>query len=950
MPASAGSVLCHRVWLLAASLAFLTACWIPTTPGALPEGATGAWPMPRGDGRLTGHAELIGAIAKPQLLGRLDLGASRCTRATLADLNGDGIQEILAEDAAGLLAVSNDGALLWHADTYKTPVVTVTDLDGDGGAEVVLRGPEVRGGIDGRVLWQAAGAFARHEWRILAGCFLAGARGQQLVAVTMHGYDLVAHLYTFEDGIQGGRALWERTFQTSDFGDFGGMMVADVDSDGEVELCAAVQAGLVALDLRTGVEELRYEWPVGDGRRVRNYGQLSARDVDADGRMEVVLVNSLVTLQLAVVRLQGPGAPGLAWNRYWGDWYPASAHLLHGAAGSIADLDGDGRLEIALSLYEHGKGWSLQVLDAATGQVHAERPGLYLDAVVPRAGQPSVLVCSEQRGPLPARFTAVRGLTCSVEGLREAWCHADARLEGQWADRREEGAAPLSSATLDLREPVLADWSGDGQPELLLSLDRDRDGRTDGLAAGQTDDTGWAESATWSVDPDDDLAVLGVAPDRADGEHRLLVANASGHVWALDRRGVQSARFFAGGAFVPGAAVADLDGDGRNEIVATGSDGLVRAVRFTGHRGTPFRVLWQRPGWGTAGQLGSAESPLLADLDGDNRHEVLVGVFERARGAGLECLDGSGARRWVWFWPAEVPGPEQRAVKRWTVGRFRSAETLDVFLSTRAGDQTGGDMAQECWLLDGRTGTVIWHRTAADMTDFYWYPTLGPGDLASVWDGDGDGAEDAVMMSHSLIVTLSGVDGRPLRRPLSPSQAFGEGTPWTADGSVVIQDADRDRQVDLILSGTVGAWGVLTGQGQPVWSVDPGIESSCRLHGGIGDVDGDGRLELGMPHGTGFRCYDVATGTLRWQIEGLIGTTEVVTGDVDGDRRDDFVLGVGQRVVTISGDNLGGHERWSVDLGAVAGAPLLADVDGDRKVEVVVGVADGSLVVIGGKR
>lgn len=926
------------------SFVLFAGCRMPVRPGPTSGPAEGSWPMPRHDARLTGQATIAAAIRKPQVVGRLELGATRCSRTRLVDLDGDGVKEILAEGAGGLLAVTAEGARLWHVETHRTPVVVVTDVDGDGSAEVVLRGPEVRSSMDGHLLWRPDDASARHEWRIHVGSFLPEFPGQQIATVTMHGYDVAAHVYVFEDGIESGRVLWERTFQTSDFGDFGGAMLSDMDADGDLELCAAVQGGIAALDLLTGEEEWRLEWEV-DGVKVRNYGQIAARDVDGDGRAEVVLVNTLVALQVAVVRVDDGGQPSLVWNRHWGDWYPSSPYLLRAAPLSISDVDNDGRLDIALSVFEHGRGWVLQVVDASTGDVVAEKPGLYLDAVVPRQELPSLLLCSHQQGAIPARFAALSGLTLSRGELQEHWSRADAHLEGQWADGGEVDTAPVAASTMDQRKPVLGDWNLDRGLEFVIGEDRDRDGRTDHLTA--IDPNGaWKESIAWDVDPDDDLSVMQAMAVPGERSPRLLVAGARGYVWTLDSEGRGGGRFFSGGAFVPGASAADLDGDGRNEIVVGTSDGQLEALRWTDGDDAAFASLWQRPGWGTAGQLPSVESPLLADLDGDGKHEVLGGVYQGGRGAGLACLEGDGTQRWAWFWPAQVPGPQHRPVRKWTVGRFGGREDLDVFVSTRVGDQTGSDMAQESWALDGRTGDVMWHRVPADMVEFYWYSTLGPSDLPSVWDVDGDGADDVLMMSQALMVVLGGGDGRSLRRPVYPMTLFGDGTPWTADGSVVIRDLDGDGVPEYLLTATFGAWGAMASHGEPRWSIDPGVESECTYHGGVADVDGDGRVELGMPHESGFRCYDAGTGVLEWELDDLSGTTDVITADIDGDGHNEFLLGSGNRLVALKGGGGEGTVLWSLDLGAHVGSPIVADIDGDGLGEIIAGTADGRLNIV----
>jgi outer membrane protein assembly factor BamB len=75
---------------------------------------------------------------------------------------------------------------------------------------------------------------------------------------------------------------------------------------------------------------------------------------------------------------------------------------------------------------------------------------------------------------------------------------------------------------------------------------------------------------------------------------------------------------------------ADLDGDGRQELVLGGSDGNLYALA---ERSGQVRILWKLP-------LGSrVGEPVLADLDGDNHAEILV-TTEAGR---LHCLRGDGS-------------------------------------------------------------------------------------------------------------------------------------------------------------------------------------------------------------------------------------------------------------------------------------------------------------------
>ena len=77
-------------------------------------------------------------------------------------------------------------------------------------------------------------------------------------------------------------------------------------------------------------------------------------------------------------------------------------------------------------------------------------------------------------------------------------------------------------------------------------------------------------------------------------------------------------------------AAADLDADGRQELVLGSCDGNLYALA---ERSGGARVLWSVALGRRVGE------PVLADLDGDDRAEILVGT-EAGR---LYCLSGDRA-------------------------------------------------------------------------------------------------------------------------------------------------------------------------------------------------------------------------------------------------------------------------------------------------------------------
>ena len=124
----------------------------------------------------------------------------------------------------------------------------------------------------------------------------------------------------------------------------------------------------------------------------------------------------------------------------------------------------------------------------------------------------------------------------------------------------------------------------------------------------ETGETGWF-SSPGLVDLNGDRKLELVAPF-----YSTFVFDAKGRL--LGKGTATKGRVYAPGA------VADLDGDGRPEIVVGGNDGTVAAYELRGGR------LRLEPGWPAStcsgGQCPEARGLAAADLDGDGRTEVVV--------------------------------------------------------------------------------------------------------------------------------------------------------------------------------------------------------------------------------------------------------------------------------------------------------------------------------------
>ncbi|UCH33385.1 MAG: VCBS repeat-containing protein [Armatimonadota bacterium] len=317
------------------------------------------------------------------------------------------------------------------------------------------------------------------------------------------------------------------------------------------------------------------------------HGAAAVADLDLDGAPETIAVATSGD----AVCLDAAGKPRWAWRLRGGfDW----------CSPLIADLHGDQRLEVALP---DALGY-VSVLDCE---------GRLLWRFEAPAGIPSPLAEADLDGDgrsdllVPYDDGALYAL---ASGGRALWLH------------RQPGTDLYCA-------PTIADLDGDGRYEVLQGYGSGRVVCLDG-AAGTVE---WAAETGSGID-----SAVSVADLDADGTLEIFVGHHEDGLMCLSSTGevvFQETRDLGQSGFagvISAAAVADVDGDGRPEIVY-------------GYRHGPLVVLDSRGAVVAEAPQGEGTNatPVIADLDGDGRLEIVIASIRE-----VVCLTAGGSGRVQW--------------------------------------------------------------------------------------------------------------------------------------------------------------------------------------------------------------------------------------------------------------------------------------------------------------
>ncbi|MFI5200812.1 MAG: FG-GAP repeat domain-containing protein [Candidatus Kapaibacterium sp.] len=854
----------------------------------------------------------------------------------------DGTGDLLMADGGGVQRVSAEGEFRWRTKPFGAHwIAYVGDLDGDGSFEILTsNGREViiLSADSGEILFRdTVGppfAYGTYATMFNVHSFFGG--GMQILVPVFSSKEVM--MYDCSGGARNTRIL-HRLWM--DDGYHPTIAIGDVNNEGVDEIVIARIGGVYVFDPHSGNMISQTIWKSDEERR-RNYGHFELADVNGDGNLEAIILSDKVSRHIAVLGSDGRGNFQPLWDRFIEHIYPTDTTELRYTSNSIRDFDGDGKMEIAISIFNESKDnrWHTHLLRAETGESILDLPDQFLRGVqdVNGDGFPELCLSREMaRGPRHYSKLSIY----SPKEHKTIWELG----EGHFAER----SVHTRGASSEFKPDVFGAqeiWNGEfgGKTGIFIQspvaglqmLDRSLIASSLSYGTDKSDGTDrsyriahFAKDSIYLTEANGDINRLTTAgPEHflSCGYHLTTEAHIAARPGAVPTvASWNGTRYLAAPDFANNIHLFRNDGTGWPKAIAKlpgrsriGYDGVFHAASIITTRGGPRLVVVDDEG------LPHSRISLFS-LEGERvKSYEFPEIPPSARGNRVGCYD------WLYF------------------EHSRGEALFASFYQSYS-------MNSECslaFLL--ASGEILWRNEQTGEGEFG--RGVGPWGTSSLLQ-NGDHPIAAFCAKDTLCLldletgqfervpkliteyTAEEMKRENRLKEQSISTAASADDPFTAYGTPIV------REDDLVIAGCLGGMGILNREGLPKWWHVASFGDVLYRLPGIGDVDGDGKLELGQGHADGtFRIYDYETGHLRTTLDLNSISTDVLTLDANGDGKMEFVIGTSDgRLLIIGHNGMDFVILEQYETGAAMGSPMAADFNGVGNSEIYVVTGGGNL-------
>ncbi len=800
-----------------------------------------------------------------------------------------------------LLLQKADGSTIWSNPKLGVGAVAeVSDYDGDGSAEAL-----VTLGSRGFALVEVPTGMVRWSWLVPEGASLAS---YQVLRATNGVFLIVFPQNTLQGFcLDLGRSKsqpmisWQRAYPNTYWQGFGpSIVLADMDNDGTQEIVLAGKPGYVAaINSATGEIKFDLHYDITGGDHTgRPYGLLQAVDMDGDGFRDVAMISCQVEEYAAILHNEGGKGFRLLWSQFVEHDLPDDFRELRPNVASLADLNGDGRRELVVGAFNltGDNRWHTLVLDAAKGLKAplADLPDRYFWGCydLNGDGRAEIVTGTEKARQFAASATlqAVDGRSFrDIAGVEEASLFL------------ANGRLPADTGFMAIRHTPLYLKPSKTEAGIVLSS-----------AAGNKKQTLWHIRNGKTV----------LSPLRATPLSIAMAVSAGAE--QIEKPGRDFRQRPQGGGPAASAPLVSL-ANGRRELVMALADGTTIGGEPDLAQPGKFKHSWAVPGGNPAIWIGPRGQRVVCTLDHGIVHLTQPTAGGKASAAGVDI---------------RLPYP------LYTHPSTRSGATLLPFGAERmmlfVGLQTGVHTMASALYDAG--GALVWMDAKEGP-----YPRS-----AAVADLPGQGQPIIVVDNHGKHL-LYGLEGK--------SHLIAHGWNMTVpnrhDGTKyalpIIGPFGTNGEMRIVMSPGLDALETLSLAGERLARRAFGSPYEFDWCGStVAKIRRSGEWDLAMVTQEGIlHCADVRTCQTRWTLDlGAKATASinVASGDLDGDGRDNFLVGLPNGdLVAVDERNGVGVVLWRSSFDAGVREAILADVDGDSLVEIIVETEDGRIRILKGK-
>lgn len=881
----------------------MTIAWM-TLVAALP--ALAGWPMMDFDTQRTGRHPGTGQIKEPKLAWQKDFSAIEYF---LAATPASGKGSLQLKSSAGLKSLSLDEKRAWGMAIPQLDVM-------DNGNLVNLPG--------------APGA----RW----GKFMPDIVGlQRLSWTTTWGDNAHFLMHSFQDGLDKPITVWDIAFEGATYSPL--VVIKDIDGDGIDEAILSTWHGAVAYSLLTGEEKYRCMYRQSHGRQ---YGFMGAY-TDPLGHAYIVVIGDFAG-HIGVLAIRN----GELQNLWYHKFDPQSEQGIDRrftintiGPNPIGDFNDDKRGEILMNVYnESGDGrWHLLAYDLETGEHSLDLPDVYLHGHV--GNKLLTQYC-------PKRPVATNGEIRLYKWNEIIWKHS----YGRWSMTTlpQLPLTHITGATRGMDAPVTDEdesrifYTAANNLDKKFSLSKGERLHALDIASDKK------IKSLWKV-----KAPKGVYLDAVSAKVQVLIRAKTDleKKFGLRSRGIQmkavAAQRINRGA--PQPLVLKDNKNGLNQIIVAEPLDSISGWAVQQENSSELQRLWKCAGRAMTTQVPQMMGLAAGDLDRDGSDEILC-VQEAGDGhSRLVAVKLDGRKRWHYDFHdfgGRAPVWNECGTTIWAVGHFADPDRLDVMVSNRRSIMH----SDETVILNSKEKSIIWHRDIIEVkppwSDAVWIHTRGyGGGPAAIADFTGSGTDDIALCYPAEYSIIEGHTGRQYlvknKGPLEGTDNF-----WVFGGTPLAADLNSDDRLEalLVAPSMILAFTNQENDAEILWRTE--ADDGATGTPAIGDTDGDGRLEIGLPgFKDGFRCLDAATGKILWTVPSQdSGVSNCIAVDINGDGIEEFLYANVNRLIAVAQRDGGDPIIWEMALPTQIQNIAVADVDNDGNVEILAGGNDGMLYCI----